>query len=289
MINLVWLIMELGKYIKKIINILFSFKLLFYKNKKKIKVKLHLGVHKTASTYIQDTLEYNLKSNMKFKNIHYFSLDEFRKKRKYYGLRNSFNLNKRNEYAIYSDENLLGGNLGPLYGNIYKNNDMIIRNIINYINCEDIEIIFVLRPFSTYLPSSYCEMLRHHKFVTYEEYVSNLNNLFDLSWFDIFKNTIENNQNIKFSIYNFANFTNNKYKILKNISFDILEDFPADINVSRSSFTNSELNNLANKDLFPKNNKKFDPHCSSTHLRSSQNFLYDLNRFSEFKNVKVYF
>lgn len=152
-------------------------------------ISLHLGVHKTATTYIQTKLRENIPI-LRNSGINYIPLGELRKK-----LTKNLHSDKFDENDIYdflypylncdrliiSDENILGGVDRPRRGFLYPSVRKKIDKIIKSLDGCDIEIYITIRNFPDYILSRYSESLRHFRFQVFEDYISELDDS-TISW-----------------------------------------------------------------------------------------------------------
>lgn len=156
-------------------------------------IALHLGAHKTATTYIQECLRQNITSLEK-SSVCYIPLEKLRPsltrsvikghflrthKRKYRKLL------KTNRRLIISDENLIGG-AKDLYksGVLYPNLNKRLKRLRQQLPVANIEVYFCVRSYETYLPAMYCEYIRHNDFINFDEYLSSVD-IDKISWVSV--------------------------------------------------------------------------------------------------------
>lgn len=256
-----------------------------YQNKLQIdngSVNLHFGLHKTATTYIQENLE-----QIDNPAFHYTKLDEFRlllKKQGYYKYLKSLDFNKR---ILISDENLIGGNGTALSGSLYPDLSSRINKILYpYKNRELLTIYISIRPITSFLPSQYCEYLRWNKYISYDDFTRKIN-VSKVLWTDVLKETLIFNNDLQFNIFNFEKFNEGKNELLEKLSFGIKNKCDQTIKPSRESFTYKELSNLSNGTLSYESNSKFDPHTKEEKEASMLNYRSDIFELAKYSNVTL--
>lgn len=150
-------------------------------------LKLHLGAHKTATTYIQSQLSLNSK-RLNSEDV-FIPMDRSRKtltravKGKKWHFKNRRTLLRKLpelkgfSTLIISDENLLGipNNLrdGTMYDNLHSD----CLKIKKFLDDGETEffIYFSIRNYRKFAVSVYCECLRHNPFIHFDDYISSLN------------------------------------------------------------------------------------------------------------------
>ncbi|SFU43362.1 hypothetical protein [Halomonas korlensis] len=155
----------------------------------KPQIALHLGVHKTATTYVQSRL-WNSREELKKNRINYIGLDELRKRLTSklgdisFGKQAVFdalfpfmNCNR----LIISDENILGGTDAPRRQAFYPWAKQKVKKVHSGLEGCDVEIYVTIRSFPDYLVSRYSESLRHFKFLAFEDYMSGISSK-NISW-----------------------------------------------------------------------------------------------------------
>lgn len=155
------------------------------------KVVLHLGVHKTATTYIQSRF-YNSRDELKKKGIGYLGLKKTRenitsKLKK--GMSFSEDVKvffASNNKVLISDENILGGTVKPKGAVIYDKASERLEYLVKALNCKNIDVHLTIRDPEKYLVSRYCEYLRHYKFMPIHEYFDQIF-LRDFSWLPLIR------------------------------------------------------------------------------------------------------
>lgn len=152
-------------------------------------VILHLGVHKTATTYTQSRL-WNSKDELASSGVNYIRLAELRARLtsklggSQFTSQDVFNvlypyLNCKR--LIISDENILGGTDAPRKEKLYPKAKWKVEKLLSGLEGFDVVIFLTLRNYPEYLVSRYSESLRHFKFICFNEYMSNLKRE-NISW-----------------------------------------------------------------------------------------------------------
>ena len=151
-------------------------------------IALHIGVHKTASTHLQELIWRN-NSLLSEYGIRFYRPVEMRKKvtPNICGVANNNESSKtklkeaineiifQNNFKriILADENFIGDTRGIyINGSIYPNVVERLKVIRDYLPAEEVKQIYVcFRDYGEYIPSSYCEFIRHNNFVEFGKYV----------------------------------------------------------------------------------------------------------------------
>jgi hypothetical protein len=157
-----------------------------------MKLHLHLGAHKTGTTHFQEVLKVN--SGLYDSRVSYIEMEEFRR-----------NLQWKNDWVDFAScgpylDKIKGSNSTLLISeeNLTGETKDIYRDLFLYSNLEkrvgsfrkftedfgDIEVWFSIRSMDGFLPSIYCESLRHWKYKKFNKvYGNNLNQ----SWLPVIK------------------------------------------------------------------------------------------------------
>ena len=154
-------------------------------NRKRL-VTLHLGAHKTATTYIQSQLELNVNSLQR--QVSYIPLKVMREKiTEYVSNEIKFTSQKNkisqfvNSYSlkenlVISDENLLGVSKllknGQLYSDVFQR-----CKRIKSLFCANTQfkVVFSYRDYSKFITSMYIEYLRHNDYCKFDCFSKNIN------------------------------------------------------------------------------------------------------------------
>lgn len=249
-------------------------------------VNIHLGVHKTATTYIQDTIK-----KAKMSGVEYIPLGRGRKIREssgYFGFLKYMDFSKN---VLISDENLIGGNGTILSGSLYPDFEANTNKAIRFFSNRDkLKLYITIRPMHSFLPSQYSEYLRcRYKFITFRDYMSKAD-FSSLSWFDILYDAINNNKDVSFYILDFNKFEENINIWLEQLSFGEVSSIDNRVKPSRASFSYNDLYQLSNgtlSDDYANNADKFRPFNKSDVSKSLFNYNADLAKLSSLSNVTL--
>lgn len=149
-----------------------------------MQIVLHIGVHKTASTYLQAILEAS-RDRLGAEGIGYVTLEEMRsgitarvRRPGLFGMRlKSIARRLIEQHAgcrrlIISDENLSGGSRELIKDAFYSAAGERTSRFAEALGNDDVGIMVATRSYDTFVSSCYCEHLRHFSFVTPAEYVA---------------------------------------------------------------------------------------------------------------------
>lgn len=141
---------------------------------------LHLGLHKTATTALQEFLQKNL-TNLLHHDVRYIPLQRMRadvtpllstvdkaKRTKLFSLLESF----PNKRILLSDENILGTPGDILSGALYPYARNRVETFCEEAGDRPVTLFLTLREPGAFLTSMYCEFIRHNEFLTFAEYIS---------------------------------------------------------------------------------------------------------------------
>lgn len=161
-------------------------------------IALHLGVHKTATTYLQSRLYKSTKVlsengiahipltrlrdsvTSKLDNDHFSSTEMLNIIKPYLGC----------ERLILSDENFIGGVFKPKTNLIYEGATRRLTKLLSLLSEFQVEIFITLRNYPEYFVSRYTESLRHFKFFNFEQYYKNID-FESVTWMDVIKSIEE--------------------------------------------------------------------------------------------------
>lgn len=271
-------------------------------------VILHIGAHKTATTYIQNTL-HNNQETLANKGIAYIPLSEMRT-----GLTaNLMNLDQKAsetlssilnatsfqdfERLIISDENIIGG-----FNDIVKYNEVApygakrLARLKQVFKGYNLEVCFSIRKQDEYISSMYCEYLRSAgKYISFKEFIKGFDFL-AFRWTDLitkFNNAVGNNALTVFSYDNFCENEKDIFEKLIGENADFLEEVTD--KKMRSSFSNKTIeiiDHLAikfhhnfvvrfadvieDKIIEIERNERFDPWSESEKNILNENYLSDI-------------
>jgi hypothetical protein len=163
-------------------------------------IALHLGAHKTATTYVQKALDQSREA-LRADGVGYPPLDRMRStitRRLDFAALGLAGATTRllNEYSdcervIFSDENIIGG-LKPARGTktFYGRRRARIGSLIRRLRPNPVKIYFAVRSYEQFVSAIYCEYIRHNPFVDARSYLSRLN-LPEFSWIDVIATLVE--------------------------------------------------------------------------------------------------
>ena len=145
------------------------------------KIVLHLGIHKTATTSLQEFLENN-RSALRKHGASFMPLDEMRANVS--PLIRSHNKTDRETLSklitrsgaqvdIFSDENLMGLTSDIRVGTLYPHADGRVTRFCEQFKDLPVEVVITLRSPAKFILSSYSEYIRHHPFEDFDSYISN--------------------------------------------------------------------------------------------------------------------
>lgn len=215
---------------------------------------VHLGFHKTATTFLQATLRINLIA-LNEAGVGYAPLSSVRKnltrqfdRMSEFDIRTVFTdlAGPANRRLILSDENLCGSYAAirapTPYGQLTSRLARIVRSFPGF----DVTAFFGIRPFSDFIPSAYSEYLRHHSFISFDEFVSPIR-LDQVSWYQVLAEAIRQHSRLRFVLYDFTAFPQIRSELLRHLSFDVLREGYAQATASRESFTDKQIEVLARR------------------------------------------
>jgi len=249
-------------------------------------LNLHLGVHKTATTYLQEHL-----ANCEASDIYFPSLDEFRKEQYRIGIYPFLQQLDWSKSICLSDENILGNHKSIPMGHLYPKACEKVTKYLGFLkHPQRVKVFLSLRPMTEYMISHYCESLRHRsEFLSYESFIQKLPKAVEhMSWYPIFRQMIVENPTVEFIIFDFREFKGKGERLLNELSFGRATRFDQNIQKSRQTFKNRDIFLASNKTLdIEPNNERFDPYSIESHQRSVSLFEEDLIRFSTHDNVAL--
>lgn len=196
------------------------------------RIVLHLGVHKTATTYIQSRLEQNIEQ-LNAQGIAYVPLLEFRQQITRHLNDDSFDRHTVAEVLkpfssfstlILSDENILGS-ARPHDGLLYSGYLPRVRKVVNACYGKKLEVHITLRNYHDFLVSRYSEILRHRSFISFDHYIEKLN-IDKISWVYIIEDLLSLNFINKIHITLFEELFSHEnayFNALAGVSIDLTE------------------------------------------------------------------
>ena len=164
-------------------------------------VHLHLGAHKTATTYMQQKLRFN--NQLLAKNNIVFLGPGLIKPTLRKSINSNTSINSSVDLSLYknifagnttfpvkhlilSDENILGFirylyEEGKIYPHLKKRMQLVKEIFLTY-TTHPLKIFFCIRDYGTFIPSSYCEFIQHNPFIPFSEFISRVDINTDISW-----------------------------------------------------------------------------------------------------------
>jgi len=159
------------------------------KNTGRKRVNLHIGAHKTATTFIQKVLRAS-KGSLSGHGVKYVPMQNVRKNvthgiraHKNRGVSRSATVTRIREYVesrfpddyttlVISEENLVG-NCRELYtkSDLYPDIAVRLQLVAEALQVYEVDVYFCMRGYVDFLPSAYCEFLRHNDFITFETFL----------------------------------------------------------------------------------------------------------------------
>ena len=149
-----------------------------------MRIILHLGVHKTATTYLQTLLEAN-RERLRAESVGYVTLAEMRsgvtaaaRRPGLFGmrLRRAVRplLDRYNDcrLLILSDENLSGGSRELIDRSYYSEAGARAARLAKALRSDDVGIMVATRSYDSFVSSAYCEHLRNWPYLTPAEYLA---------------------------------------------------------------------------------------------------------------------
>ncbi|WP_221793734.1 hypothetical protein [Oceanobacter mangrovi] len=247
---------------------------------------IHIGIHKTATTFLQQQLEISFKNDLEIKYIPLNQLRNWRKKKGFYFILEHLQGYKK---SIISDENIIGSAAMIKSGQLYTKVFSQVSRYINSTGKNNTTVFISLRSYHAFLTSIYCEYLRHNPFIRFSIYIQKI--IPDtISWYEVFSPLIFKYPEVEFQIFNFDNFEKNKTTLLKNISFGQVSEFSPDIPVSRATFSEYEIAQLSGDKEFIESasHSRFQPFSEQEIADGKARFQQDLERFAELPNVTLF-
>lgn len=185
-------------------------------------IALHLGVHKTATTYFQAVLAEN-KETLCSLGIGYVELPVVRKhltrriKDTTWDGASFFNeigsLAGFNRLII-SDENILGMTSPPVV-DIYRYAEVRLNRVKKIFEKFPVEIHVTVRDYADYLISRYSEFLRHYDFLTFSQYYSQLD-FPNIDW-ETLISTLSRTFDVPITVYDFESIVGNNRLFFREI------------------------------------------------------------------------
>lgn len=188
-----------------------------------MKLHLHIGAHKTATTHFQNVLEIN--KGLYPSGYEYIPMDEFRRNVTQ-PLDKGVNFCKSDFDEIFSStpsvliisEENISGHLNKIlfnYDYLYPQLESRLTRLADFIKTfDEVEVWFSVRAMDSILPSMYCEFLRCCKFRPFEKILSGK---YEQSWMPVINTIRECLPEAKINIVQYENYTSNLPKIISHI------------------------------------------------------------------------
>lgn len=252
-------------------------------------VVVYLGLHKTASTYFQRTLNKNRKS-LNENGVDFIGPKQLRGKftrgiqrlalkpsvdlKKITALREVLLSKMHQDFQriIISNENIASGPKYILHKNEFygraKGQMLVLKNVLQDFN---IEFFFALRDLQNFLPSLYCEILLHHEFQTFREFLGT-QNLEAKSWIGFIHCITEVFDTSPVTIWDYNNTRELTGAIIENlVGYKVNENFKQINRIVRPTFSGKaiEILSMLSKTLEKEDLKKIMPAIRDTFPKNS--------------------
>ena len=269
---------------------------------------MHIGAHKTATSYMQKKLALNVEL-LNRRNIHYDPLDVFRKE--FTHLLNE-NVTRESEWirelrgtargmnVLVSEENILG-----VPGDLVREGDYYIRarqrlaRACHLLGNDTPEIFLALREYSGFTVSMYSEYIRHREFLHFSDYLE-IYDASGFSWVRVIEDIFAVVPGARLSVWDFSGFRKiekDVFRAMLGFDPDILQDPVGPVRESFSevavrafaalsgALTHAEMKKLINPIArnLPKgpDYPSFDPHLPETKERMRARYKADLATIAE--------
>lgn len=175
---------------------------------------LHIGAHKTATTYMQKKLAINIEA-LAAHGIHYDPLDTLRKNftsallnihRANGEFIEDLKARTKRQDVLISEENISGvpGDLvrnGVYYATINER----LKIVCKLLEIDSPEIFMSMREYSSFIVSMYSEYIRHREFIHFAEYFE-LYKKSGFSWVKLVADIVDAVPNAKIHVWDFSKF-----------------------------------------------------------------------------------
>lgn len=227
----------------------------------KMRIHLHIGVHKTATTLVQEVLA-DHRDKLLVNKIGFLPMQSFREqytRELRVASENDASIDEliqrcfdghvsdAPEGIIISDENLIGycGTIVK-YGRPFLDGPRRLSLLRRMLKDHDVTLFVSIREYSAFLASAYCEGLRNDgRFVPFSDMKAMIDPD-DFSWPRILESFVENIQPSRVCVWRFESFIKQPRMIMNEIAFNkeaIFDD--EDFNrVSRPSFSQAAVDAL---------------------------------------------
>ncbi|USD43122.1 hypothetical protein J4N42_21240 [Vibrio sp. SCSIO 43135] len=268
------------------------------------KLNLHLGVHKTGTTFIQDQVAlYSAENHTHFE---YAPLNVLRRHITYklkkplfplrYKLSKVFNFDKN---LLISDENMIGvSEQIPETGEIYKDTSAVIERFKQALPNHELTVYLSLRSPLPYLVSMYSEYLRHFPYMCFNTFSQHIDGSTFL-WSDRFKSAFTTHNDIQFVISDFDNFKENKLDWVSALTFGEQSVLSERVARSRKTLTSETIQVLSQlgensskvlrvlEDNAYTHGNRFAPYDDKQLEVADKRYQDDLNYLGKFPNITL--
>ncbi|CAM4159777.1 hypothetical protein [Vibrio agarivorans] len=242
----------------------------------------HIGIHKTATTFVQDQIAL---SHMDRYGVKYYPLDVLRDKIYRFGFCSVGRRTSPHNRLLLSDENVLNGT-EHLNKGVYFDCEQRVSWCIRHIHTKKLVVFINIRNFADFYTSAYCEHLRHFPYQSLEQYLAGLD-ITSLSWVDVFDSLFQSHPDVEFRVFNFDRFRLDKERLLASLTFGEVVEFSNQVKPSRSSFSEKEVALLSgDKDwIADSGSDKYAPFNTEIIEQTKRNLSDDLSRLKMYPNV----
>ena len=225
-----------------------------------MKIHLHTGAHKTASTYMQSRLAEALPA-LNAAGIGYLPLVEFRETFTRHLTTPAYLEHRPTRLPelffphggsdaphglVLSDENLIGGCDGFVKsGRLYREAPARLARLREILDGHDVTLFFSIRGYDSFIASAYCEAMRHSdKFTPFAEFCARIK-LKRCRWPAILAGMIEALRPEKAVVWRYEDFRANAEAVIRMLAFDVaLPREAKDERDSRPSFSQTAVDIL---------------------------------------------
>lgn len=230
---------------------------------------IHLGAHKTATTYIQDTI-FNNNDKLLEHEVYFIQREDFRRevnvpnfypntvdKELNYSLEKYLednNITAKN--IVLSDENIIGLIHEQVDASLYTNSLSRLRKLKDFIG-DDFNITgvyFCVRSYDAYFTSLYCESLKGRSFYPFQQLKNEMIKN-DFNWQEVVDLICSVFGNDVFKFWTYEDFANNIDFFLQAMSFNTGISFEKPKKVIRKGFSNESIAVLTN--IYKNHGEKF--------------------------------
>jgi hypothetical protein len=175
---------------------------------------LHIGAHKTATTYLQNRLALN-GARISAAGIRYESLDKIRGQLNFQKRKGAFEHNAyladlrdtvKTRDLLLSEENLLGFPTDIIKNDCYYlQAGNRVSGFLSAIDAQEVELFLSLRDYASFTVSMYCELIRARAFISFADYFE-LYRRSGFSWVKLIDDLVAAAPKAKITIWDYADF-----------------------------------------------------------------------------------